>query len=144
MDQATRVNNAERNRTAAAAHDKRIDKMARQKAGYSNRLANRVLKRLRSVYPQAIRMPEDISEHPSYHNTLVCLVELGFIDHVSVVRTIGGHTSIMTPSGRMALSYQGLVATQKDWHKVVTTVATVVTAVSATIGAIAVLVSTAL
>ena len=121
------------NKASKDAHDRRIDEMVRQKAGYNEKLGKTILKRLRVVYPSAIDMPAAIIEHPSYTNTLIVLVERGWIDHVQLVRTMNGRAHI-SYRGRMALSEGGLAHVNRrvNWN----TVASVVAAVAAVVGAV--------
>ena len=108
--------------------------MVKQKQGYNGRLAKKIIKRLRKVYPQAIPMTEGVKSHPSYHNTLITLVEKGWIDHVNVVRNVSGQ-ALITQHGRgMALSDAGMerMTKQVNWN----TIASIVAAVGSTIAAV--------
>lgn len=122
------------NKADVAAWQRQVDNMVAQKVGYNGKLAKRIIKQLRSVYPQPIPMPKSISDHPSYHNTLVTLIDRGWIDHVSMVRTMNGRAHIVFTGSGMALSDQGMMAVSRrvDW----TTVASVVAALGSVVAAI--------
>ena len=122
------------NKARREAYDRKVDEMVRQKQGYNGRLATKILKRLRKVYPQAIPMTERVKAHPSYHNTLVTLVEKGLIDYVIVWRTMDGRANITQKGYGMALSDAGMEKMKKqvNWN----TIASIVAAVGGTIAAV--------
>ena len=122
------------NKVRREAYDRKVDEMVRQKQGYNGRLATKILKRLRKVYPQAIPMTERVKAHPSYHNTLVTLVEKGLIDYGSVLRTMDGRAHITQKGYGMALSDAGMEKMKKqvNWN----TIASIVASVGGTIAAV--------
>ena len=80
-------------------------------------------------------MPPDISDHPSYENTLICFVDRGYIDHVSLVRSMNGTPQITISSSGMALSEAGFEQLNRRINY--NTVASVVDAIAALVAAVA-------
>ena len=107
----------ERNRRAYRSE---IAERVRKRTGYDRNLAARIQGYLRRVYPEAIKLPERLTEDPSYRSTLYELRQSGHIEFPpggSITKNMAGELCGVNIN-LVALTAKGHAAIQLDWNKI--------------------------
>ena len=114
-----------------------INGRVRTRTGYDRHLAARIQGYLRRIYPEAIELPNRLTEHPSYMSTLYQLLQRGRIEFPwggSINKNLRGELN-GTNIGRVALTAKGYDALRSARINAIRLAVAIVTAVSVGISA---------
>ncbi|MCY4576682.1 MAG: hypothetical protein OXC55_08855 [Chloroflexi bacterium] len=114
------------------AYRSEIAERVRKRTGYDRNLAARIQGYQRRVYPEAIKLPERLTEDPSYRSTIYELRQRGHIEFPpggSITKNMAGELCGVNIN-LVALTAKGYAAIQRDRINRIKVGAAIITAVS--------------